>query len=105
LNVHYSQTLTPNPAPDAPYSFVVTGGSLPLGLTLASSGELSGTPTQTGIFNFTLTATGQSGGCSSNQASSLTVNGPSAICSYSLSPTGGAVPTGGGRGDVLVQTQ
>jgi Putative Ig domain/Beta-propeller repeat len=38
-------------------TFAVTTGSLPAGITLASDGALSGTPTQTGTFPFTVTAT------------------------------------------------
>ena len=41
----------------APYRFAVTAGALPPGLTLASAGTLSGTPTTGGTFNFTVTAT------------------------------------------------
>ncbi len=40
-----------------PYSFAVTAGALPAGLTLASDGTLSGTPTAAGSFGFTVTAT------------------------------------------------
>jgi hypothetical protein len=38
-------------------TFDVTAGSLPSGITLAADGALSGTPTQTGTFPFTVTAT------------------------------------------------
>jgi CSLREA domain-containing protein len=34
----------------APYSFIVSGGSLPAGVTLSSAGVLSGTPTAAGTF-------------------------------------------------------
>jgi hypothetical protein len=41
-----------------PYSWAVTGGALPGGLTLAgSTGIISGTPSATGSFSFTVTAT------------------------------------------------
>jgi hypothetical protein len=40
-----------------PYSFSVTGGTLPAGLTLSSAGVLSGTPTATGTSNFSVVAT------------------------------------------------
>src|SRR5262249_48000065 len=39
----------------SPYNFSVTGGSLPDGLSLSSSGSISGTPTTTGTSNFTIT--------------------------------------------------
>src|SRR5262249_18480753 len=38
-------------------TFSVTSGALPNGLTLSSSGALSGTPTQSGSFPITVTAT------------------------------------------------
>ncbi|MCL2659966.1 MAG: Ig-like domain repeat protein, partial [Acidobacteriaceae bacterium] len=41
----------------APYTFAVTSGSLPDGLTLSSSGRLMGTPASAGVYNFTVTAT------------------------------------------------
>ncbi|KAA9111305.1 NHL repeat-containing protein [Microbacterium rhizomatis] len=46
----FTTTGTPNPTTS------ITAGSLPPGLTLSADGVLSGTPTQTGSFAFTLTA-------------------------------------------------
>jgi gliding motility-associated-like protein len=46
----------------APYTYSVTAGAVPNGLTLSTSGALTGTPTTGGIFNFTATATGSSTG-------------------------------------------
>ena len=43
-----------------PYSWSVSSGSLPGGLTLATSGEISGTPTESGDFSFTVRATDSS---------------------------------------------
>lgn len=40
-----------------PYTFAVTAGSLPGGLNLSGSGLISGMPSGTGTFNFTVTAT------------------------------------------------
>lgn len=40
-----------------PYTYAVTAGALPTGLTLSSAGLLSGTPTVAGNFSFTVTAT------------------------------------------------
>ena len=41
----------------APYSFAVSAGTLPQGLTLTSDGTVSGTPTAAGSYTFTITAT------------------------------------------------
>src|SRR5205823_4867145 len=56
-------------------TFSVTSGSLPTGLTLSSSGVLSGTATAAGTFNFTVTATDQSG-ATANRAFTLVVAPP-----------------------------
>ncbi|MDQ1159560.1 hypothetical protein QE385_003957 [Sphingomonas sp. SORGH_AS 950] len=52
----YSQALSTSGG-TAPYSYAVTAGALPAGLTLSSAGTLSGTPTASGTFNLTVTAT------------------------------------------------
>jgi hypothetical protein len=49
----------------APYDFYVSDGALPDGLTLDSNGVLSGTPTATGQFSFTITVTADTGGSAS----------------------------------------
>ncbi|MGI8858490.1 MAG: putative Ig domain-containing protein [Thermomicrobiales bacterium] len=56
LTIPYSQTITASGG-TVPYSFAITSGALPPGLTLATSGALSGTPTSAGSFAFTITAT------------------------------------------------
>jgi hypothetical protein len=48
----YSQTLAASNG-NPPYTWSVLGGALPPGLSLASSGTLSGTPAQAGAFEFT----------------------------------------------------
>jgi hypothetical protein len=57
LNVSYSATLVAaGGAP--PYTWSITSGSLPVGLTLdGNTGVISGTPTQTGTSNFTVEVT------------------------------------------------
>ena len=52
----YSQTLTATSANGgtAPYTFLVSAGALPGGLTLSGAGALSGTSTAAGSFNFTV---------------------------------------------------
>jgi uncharacterized delta-60 repeat protein len=61
----------------APYTYTATGG-LPPGLTLDSSGTLSGTPTASGTYAFTVVAN-DSGAfpCSGQESVSLTVTAPS----------------------------
>lgn len=58
----YSDSLSTLSYPVATFS--VTSGSLPTGLTLSSSGTLSGTSTATGNHNFTITATNSEGSIS-----------------------------------------
>ncbi|WP_186445098.1 autotransporter domain-containing protein [Mesorhizobium sp. J18] len=57
----------------APYAFAVTAGELPAGLTLDSDGTLSGTPSETGDFTFTIEATDDAGFTGERQYT-LTIN-------------------------------
>jgi subtilisin-like proprotein convertase family protein len=66
VGLPYSQTLTAS-GTAGPYTYAVTAGALPTGLTLTASGILSGTPTSNATFNFTVTAT-DAAGCSGSQA-------------------------------------
>ncbi|MDN2708995.1 putative Ig domain-containing protein [Janthinobacterium sp. SUN118] len=59
--VAYSQSISAAGG-TAPYTYAITGGSVPTGLSLAANGTLSGTPTAAGPFNFTVTATDSSTG-------------------------------------------
>lgn len=70
----YSQTLTASGG-TSPYTFAVTAGALPSGLTLSSGGTLSGTPTVSGTFNFTVTATAANA-CTGSQSYSITIQAP-----------------------------
>jgi len=56
-----------------PYTFTLTSGSLPTGLSLASGGAISGTPTATGLFNFTVTATDTVSLCTGSQSFSISI--------------------------------
>ncbi|MGQ2989587.1 MAG: beta strand repeat-containing protein [Brevundimonas sp.] len=87
IGAAYSQTLTASGG-TAPYAFT-TSDPLPTGLTLSSAGVLSGTPTASGTFAFTVTAADASTGTgpyTATQAYSLTV----ALPTLSLSP--GSLP-------------
>ncbi|KJS11002.1 MAG: hypothetical protein VR67_15660 [Peptococcaceae bacterium BRH_c8a] len=55
------------------YSFSLAGGSLPTGLSLAAEGELSGTPSESGDYIFTVDVADNGGGTDSGNFS-LTVN-------------------------------
>lgn len=70
----YSQSLSQTGALGTP-SYAVTTGSLPSGMTLSSSGVLSGTPTVTGSFNFTVSVSDASG-CAGSTAYTLSVACP-----------------------------
>jgi hypothetical protein len=53
----YSQTLTASGGV-SPYTWSISAGALPTGLALnATTGDISGTPTTPGTFNFTVKAT------------------------------------------------
>jgi len=54
LTVPYSFTMTASGSPTV--TFAVTAGALPNGLTLSTTGAITGTPTQTGLFTGTVTA-------------------------------------------------
>ncbi|MDX8534107.1 putative Ig domain-containing protein [Mesorhizobium sp. VK25A] len=74
----YSTSITASGG-TAPYTFTISAGSLPAGMTLSSSGTLSGTPTAGGTFNFTVRATDASGApgpFNGTQAYTLTVAAP-----------------------------
>ncbi|WP_047304919.1 autotransporter domain-containing protein [Pseudomonas fluorescens] len=67
----------------APYSYTITAGTLPTGLSLStSSGAISGTPSASGTFNMTVTAT-DANSATGSQAYSITIG--------ALAPVAGAV--------------
>ncbi|GAB3999539.1 hypothetical protein GCM10028807_50050 [Spirosoma daeguense] len=74
-NSTFSSTFTASSGA-SPYSFSLSSGTLPTGLTLTTSGVLSGTPTQTGSFSITVRAI-DANGCSGVSATyTLVVNTP-----------------------------
>jgi hypothetical protein len=88
-----------------PYRWTQTAGTLPTGLTLANTGVLSGTPSATGTFNFTVTATDSlaSAGAKAFTAtvynpiqitstSPITAGEQGAAYSYTFSGVGGRTP-------------
>jgi hypothetical protein len=73
VGIFYSRTITASGG-TSPYSFTVISGSLPPLLTLnPNTGVLSGTPTSSGSFTFTIQAT-DSYGCTGTRQYHLTVH-------------------------------
>ncbi|MGD9479398.1 putative Ig domain-containing protein [Shinella sp. G-2] len=88
--IAYSQTISASGG-TGPYIFDVSTGALPAGLTLSTGGVLSGTPTASGTFNFTIRGTDSSTGqgpYSNSNAYSLTIGTPT----IALAPAAGALP-------------
>jgi hypothetical protein len=86
VGLNYNQSVSATPA--GTYSFSLTGGALPAGLSLNSStGAITGLPTTNGSFNFTITATG--GGCTGSRNYTVAIGCP-AISFTTTSP----LPTG-----------
>lgn len=72
-------TYTPTSTGGTPYSYAISVGTLPTGLSLnTTSGVISGSPTQTGAFNVTLQArnclNGNLTGQTSSRAIAITIN-------------------------------
>ena len=84
--VAYSQTLMATGG-QTPYRWTNISGALPTGLTLATNGIISGTPTTNGTFNFTVKVT-DSLFSNATQALTLTVGSPPNV---TLQPTNSLV--------------
>jgi hypothetical protein len=81
----YSQTMSSS-AGSAPFTFTITSGTLPAGLTLSPAGLLSGTPTVTGSFPVTVRVF-DFNGCDGSRAYTLDVPGvPAAIGDLTAAP-------------------
>jgi hypothetical protein len=113
----YSQTVSASGG-TGPYTFTLTAGALPTGLTLSAGGVISGTPSGSGVSNFTVGATDTVGNTGShaysinigtssltinpaslppgmqNVAYSQTVTGSGGTGPYTFTLTAGALPTG-----------
>jgi FG-GAP repeat/Putative Ig domain len=70
--VPYQQSVTVSGGA-GPYQFWLSGGALPPGMSLSPSGSLSGAPTATGEYNFTISAIDLSSLCSGSRAYTLTI--------------------------------
>jgi len=102
-NTVYGYTLTETGG-TSPFTWSVTSGSLPSGISLSPDGNLSGTPTATGTYSFTVRVT-DAKGQTATQTTSITVSAgvsttfaapPAAVVgsgfSYTLTATGGTTP-------------
>jgi hypothetical protein len=90
VGVSYSQALAASPTGSYTYSLLT--GSLPPGLTLnTTNGQITGTTTVIGTYNFTIRALG-AGSCSGTQSFSLAINCPLAQINPVTLP-GGTVGT------------
>src|SRR6202022_2858729 len=88
-NAAYSATLAAVGG-TTPYSWTITSGTLPTGLTLASSGVISGIPTVAGTSNFTVQVTDASSK-TATASLSLSIAAPLTVTTTSL--TGGTQNT------------
>lgn len=88
IGVAYSQSITASGG-TAPYTFSLTAGALPVGMSFSSAGVLSGTPISGGAFNFTITATDASGGTgpyTGSRAYAITIAAPTITVSPATLP-------------------
>jgi uncharacterized repeat protein (TIGR03803 family) len=88
----YSQTLTAFGG-QTPYSWTNSSGALPPGLTLAANGVISGTPTNNGIFNFTVKVTDATNSTATRPLT-LTVGSPPSVVAIQPTNSSVTVPVG-----------
>ena len=81
----YMDTLTESGG-TSPFAWTVSSGSLPPGIMLSADGNLTGTPTSTGTYSFTVKVT-DANNQSATQATSLTVS-PGVSTTFSAPPVG-----------------
>ena len=94
VNVSYSQSVAGASGGTGPYTYALTSGSLPAGVTLSSAGLLAGTTTVAGSFPIKVTATDSSTGTGPYSTQSGTLTLTIAAPTLSISPTTGTPLTG-----------
>jgi hypothetical protein len=85
LNTPYNVALSVTGGGTPPYTFSMRSGSLPAGLSLTSSGGITGTPTVGGNFSFEV-AVVDSAGCSGTRSYTLQVGGTGPCPSLVIAP-------------------
>ncbi|MGI8525259.1 MAG: putative Ig domain-containing protein [Pseudolabrys sp.] len=101
--VPYSQTLSGSGG-TGPYTFSIGSGALPTGLSLSSGGAITGTPTGSGPYNFTIDVADTAGNTGSRAytvnigTNSLTVSPPTLPNGTQGSPYSQTVTASGGTG-------
>jgi len=80
VETSYNQTLTATGT--TPINWSLIGGSLPTGLSISITGVISGTPSETGTYNFTVQATNVAG--NNTKALTIIVFAPPAITTTTL---------------------
>ncbi|RYF79275.1 MAG: hypothetical protein EOO29_17730, partial [Comamonadaceae bacterium] len=98
VGVPYSQALAGASGGTGPYIYTLVSGTLPAGLTLASNGTLSGTPTAQGSASFSVRATDSSSSTppatgpysSANQPLTLNIVAPTIAVAPATLPNGNA---------------
>ena len=85
VNQHYNQQLH---ASDFVTSWTRTSGSLPAGLSLSSTGTISGWPNRAGNYTFTIRAQGSGGSGSDTQTFTITITGGGAAGGNTSGPSG-----------------
>jgi len=83
--VNYTQSFIVTNNGAGPYTFSVSGGTLPTGLALAPSGALTGVPTVGGNFSFTVLVQ-DANGCTSTRNYSIAVSCPTVTLTPTILP-------------------
>ena len=88
INSAYAQNLTASGGTPPYAHWTISNGALPAGLTLSSTGVISGTPTTSGIFGFSVQVTDSAGATASAQFQLTIASGTLAITTASPLPAG-----------------